>query len=664
MFWIDWLLMAAPVVLVVACAAFTRRYVHGVADFLASGRTAGRYLICNAKGEASSGVTNTLAKFQQYYAGGLALTWWDALYLPVMMLVSLTGFVVYRYRQTRAMTIGQFFEMRYSRPFRLYAGMLGFLAGLLNYGIFPAVSSKFFVYFLGLPEHVAIGPFALPSYVVVMALYLPLALWTTAVGGQVTLMTTTSIEGMFSHVVYLVLIVAIFCSMSWSQMSAGLMAGAHGYSRINPFDQGKMPDFNVWYVVITTITTIYSTMAVQKDNSFSAAARTPHESLMGGVLGNWRILARGAMLAILAIAAISYMGQPHSAGQALLNSVPEGQVRSQMTVPVALRFMLPVGVKGLFCSMMLLGLMAGDSSHIFTWGSIFIQDVVMPIRGRPLEPHEHVRMLRWAVAGVTAFAFVFSISFRQTQYINMWWAITEGIFACGAGAAIIGGLYWGKGTAAGAWAAGITGAALPLLGIVAPYYMKGFPLNGTHMRMLASVAAVLVYVVVSLLTCRRDFDMDRLLHRGKYAVASDHVAKVQATGGRFSLARILGFNAEFTRWDRIIAGGLFFWSIAWFSVLVVGTVWNLRWPWSDHTWANYWLVAGIIVPVTIVTVTLVWFTIGGIFDLKYLFEQLALMKPDDSDDGTVPAGAAAARPGVRMPDPTAGAGGLTESRRT
>jgi len=33
--WIDWVLLAAPIPVVIAFAAYTRRYVRSVADFLA-----------------------------------------------------------------------------------------------------------------------------------------------------------------------------------------------------------------------------------------------------------------------------------------------------------------------------------------------------------------------------------------------------------------------------------------------------------------------------------------------------------------------------------------------------------------------------------------------------------------------------------------------------
>src|SRR5213080_4968129 len=100
--------------------------------------------------------TNTMSKFEIVLVSGFTVTFWNSLSTPIILLVAVSGFVVYRYRETRALTLAQFFEMRYSRRFRLFMGVLAFGAGILNYGIFPAISSRFFVYFIRLPTHVSI----------------------------------------------------------------------------------------------------------------------------------------------------------------------------------------------------------------------------------------------------------------------------------------------------------------------------------------------------------------------------------------------------------------------------------------------------------------------------------------------------------------------------
>src|SRR5687767_11893938 len=137
-----------------------------------------------------------------------------------------------------------------------------------------------------------------------------------------------------------------------------------------------------------------------------------------------------------------------------------------MTVPITLSHMLPIGIKGLFCAMMIMGLLAGDSGHMHSWGSILIQDVIVPLRKKPMTPTQHIWALRLAVTGVALFAFMFSLLFQQTQYIALWWAVTAGVFTGGAGAAIIGGLYWRRGTTGAAWAATITGSTVSLVGIL------------------------------------------------------------------------------------------------------------------------------------------------------------------------------------------------------
>jgi SSS family solute:Na+ symporter len=632
---IDWILLAVPILLVIAVAAYTRHFMRSVADFMAGGRAAGRYLICNAKGEASSGVANTLAKFQPLLAAGFVLSWWDALSLPIIMLFAMFGFVVYRYRQTRAMTLGQFFEMRYSRRFRLVGGMFGFFAGILNYGIFPAVSAKFFVYFLELPQQVHIGSMHVPTDILIMVGYLSCSLWMMTVGGQVTLLVTHCIEGILSHLIFVIVVIAIFCTISWAQMRTALISVPPGHSMVNPFDQTKTKDFNVWFSMIYLVMSIYGTMTAQKDNGFSSAGRTAHETRMGGLLGWWRIMARASMLLVVGLGAFTLLKQPNFGGHAAINSIADSQLRSQMTVPIALRYLLPAGVKGLFCTMMVMGLISGDASHILTWGGIFVQDVVLPLRTKPLSPKEHVLFLRLALVGVALFAFLFSIFFHQIQDIVMWWAETEGIFACWAGVVIIGGLYWKKGTTSAAWSAFLTGVGLDLAGIVAPYFFRNFPFNGRQVQFFSAAAAVIAYVTVSLVTCRADFDLDHLLHRGKYAVEQDVTPEIRHKRHRLSLYRLLGIDDDYTFWDKIVAGGIFFWSMFWLAVVLVGTGWNLIRPWPENVWVSYWFVAGLILPILVCVITLIWFGIGGVIDLRLFFERLASMKRDVRDDGTV-----------------------------
>lgn len=104
MHWIDWVIVAVPFLVVVAVAAYTQRYVKGVADFLAARRVAGRYVVAVSSGEAAMGLISVVAVFELYYQSGFAIGFWGALATPVSLVIALTGFCIYRYRESRAMT--------------------------------------------------------------------------------------------------------------------------------------------------------------------------------------------------------------------------------------------------------------------------------------------------------------------------------------------------------------------------------------------------------------------------------------------------------------------------------------------------------------------------------------------------------------------------------
>ena len=660
---IDWIFLAAPIALVIGVAMYTRRYVKSVADFLAAGRCAGRYLLANSRGEAESGLTNSLAIFETILVAGFVLDFWGKLQIPIVLLVSIAGFVVYRLRETRAMTMAQFFEMRYSRRFRTFMGMLAFLAGILNYGIFPAVSARFFIYFLDLPLSVHIASFQISTLLLLMIGYLSCTVFMILAGGQVTLMVVDCVEGLLSHLIYIVIAIAVFFVVSWSQVAYVMQQSPAGHSKVNPFDTAEVPDFNIWFMLMGLFIRIYSTNAFQHRQGFVAAARTPHEGRMGGVLGEWRGYARSVMLLLLGICALTYLEHPAFSPQAAsihraLDAIPNAYLQKQMTIPISLRFLLPTGIKGLFCAIMIMGLLAGDAAHLHSWGSIFIQDIIMPLRKRAISPRQHMWMLRIAIAGVAVWAIFFSLFFRQTQYIMLWWNLTGARSSpAAAGAAIIGGLYWHKGTAEAArigrrrfsapcWrrsasvaeASGrrIRDLAGPVTAHIGWHLPEKFYFNNMVSAFFAALIAATIYIVVSILTCRRDFNLDRMLHRGEYAVDESGMTERPTLRQRFSLRRILRFDEHFTRTDKIVACGILCWSLLLMLINLGATASNfLLHRWSAAWWTNYWFATAIAVPFGIALVTLIWFGIGGVRDLRDFFVDLRSVKRDSRDDGRV-----------------------------
>ena len=59
-------------------------------------------------------------------------------------------------------------------------------------------------------------------------------------------------------------------------------------------------------------------------------------------------------------------------------------------------------------------------TYLHSWGSIFIQDVVMPLRqtfvgDKVMAPKHHVLLLKASIFGVCLFIFFFSLLFGQQQ---------------------------------------------------------------------------------------------------------------------------------------------------------------------------------------------------------------------------------------------------------
>ncbi len=722
--WIDWAIIVGMLFVISAVAYSTKKYTQSVADFLAANRCAGKYLLGVADGIAGLGAISIVALFEQHYKAGFCAIWWNTLLLPVGTIIAITGWVQYRYRQTRVLTMAQFMEVRYSRSFRIFAGIMGFLSGLINFGIFPAVGGRFFQYFCGLPPWpVSLGRIEIDlTFAIIMLVLLTVSLAFTFMGGQIAVMVTDFLQGSFCNIAFCIIAAYLmFFHFDWSQIMEAVKSAPADASLINPAKSGGTDNFNATYFLIAVFGVFVNFMAWQGNQGYFASAKTPHASRMGRVIGSFRPLIQALPIVLLALGAYTLMThgdftQEAAKVQGVLDTIENPKLQSQQTVTVAVAHILPVGLLGIFAAVMLAAFVSTHDTYLHSWGSIFIQDVVLPIRqiwrkdNAPLSPKAHLRLLRYSILGVALYIFLFSLLVPAKLDILMFFALTGTFFLGWAGWTIIGGLYWKRGNAEGAWAGAGVGLVLSIGGWYLTYFWPTcqvffaqafgdtwegllethpdwagdrFPFSAQILFFWSMVTTGIVYIAVSLLrpftharafvegwrsaiksppewagpksqilpfrhllvmiinamdqaavsllSRREPFNMDRMLHRGEYAIQDDMASAVPKRG-----LAALKMDKKFALDDKVLYLTAIGFVLVLFGVFIVVTPLFLVSPdrFSDQFWSNIWWGYSVVMLISAIVVSL-WLTIGGAFDLKDLFKTLKSVKRDAHDDGTV-----------------------------
>ncbi|MGE4564530.1 MAG: sodium:panthothenate symporter [Victivallaceae bacterium] len=737
-------------------AVRTRKHVRGVADFLVAGRVAGRYVISVGDLQVMLSVLTLVAMCESYYQCGMAISFWNNLLIPVSIFMSLTGFVLYRYRQTASLSMGQFLETRYNRPLRIVAAAIRTVAEMLTNSIGPAVAARFFIYFFGLPLSCELFGVKISTFAIVVIITLLLAMLVIWPGGRISLLVTDSIQGLMSYPIFVIFTVFILSEISWqADVAPVMLSRVPGESFLNPMDISALRDFNLFALAVTLIGSILNRGA-WIGNDISGAGRTAHEQKMAGILGAWRNGFSMLMMTLLVLFLITMMTsarfepqaakvrndliakvsaetiagrelqqdirlaaekisrdpaartvtQPysrnHNPDTPYLDAVQSSLMRAadtatgdekgrisgeynaifqqfrtlyfQMMMPVMSRQIFPIGLAGVFALLLIMLMLSTDSGRIFNASATLVQDVVMPLRRNPFEPSEHLRWLRGMSAGVCIFFFIASLFFAQLDYIHMFCSIMCALWLGAAGPIMLGGLYTRWGTSAGAFAALVCGSGTSFIGLICqrnwadaiyPFLSRTgyldtvnavfgfvtdccspwvewrmdpykFPVNSVEITFVAMAAGCLSYVAVSLVSCKVPYNLDRMLHRGKYDLSGE-TRTVSAWNWRNVYAKMIGITDEYTRGDRVIAWSVFGYSVVYqFLIAFVGVlIWNMISPWPAQWWSYYFFITLVVVGIIVGSVSTVWFMVGGIIDLKRLFMDLAAKADNPLDDGWV-----------------------------
>ena len=683
---IDWMIVVIVLGGMIYSVSMTKGLMKSVSDFLSAGRTAGRYVISISSGVAGLGAISIVMFLEMGYVAGFSLSWWGLSQGIILLAITMSGWVIYRFRMTRSLTLAQFFEKRYSRKFRIFAGMVAFFAGLINFGIFPAVGAQFFINFCGLPDSFL----GIPIYPLVMIVLLGIALYFVYTGGQIAVIIADFFQGVFVTIVLFIVTLYLLFTIGWDQVSDSLQdtpiklakeeirnlrnddsfqsltldeqsskineinVKFENSSRINPFKTSHVEDFNFWYFLIGIIGVMYGALSWQGSQGYNSSAKNAHEAKMGVVLAGWRGVPQGMFMFLVPVLVYVLMNHPDyqyiaDSVNTSLSSLSSDTLKGQMRAPFVLSEILPVGLIGAFAALMLAAFISTHDTYLHSWGSIFIQDVIMPFRKKPFDKETHIKVLRYSIFGVAVFIFLFSLLFSQSQKIALYFAVTAAIFAGGCGAVIIGGLYWNRGTTSAAWTAMIIGAIIGVSGTLVKQISDSWlietgsytqlktilmflkNINGQEYWGLGMASASISYIAVSLLFPKKPVNMDKLLNRGKYSIDGEvNIVDEEVKIGW----KIFGMGKEFTKNDKLIYILNYAWTGLWTLVFIIGTVYNLSNPVSDDAWMKFWEYY-IYIHLVLSGIVLVWFTLGGFIDLKSMITSLQSEVRDHGDDGWV-----------------------------
>ena len=683
---LDWMIVIIVLGGMIYSVSMTKGLMKSVSDFLSAGRTAGRYVLSISSGVAGLGAISIVMFLEMGYVAGFSLSWWGLSQGIILLAITMSGWVIYRFRMTRSLTLAQFFEKRYSRKFRIFAGIVAFFAGLINFGIFPAVGAQFFINFCGLPDSLL----GIPMYPLIMIVLLGIALYFVYTGGQIAVIIADFFQGVFVTIILFIVTLYLLFTIGFDQVSDSLQSTPiklakeeikelkddksfqaltldeqslkvddinvkyENSSRINPFKTSHVEDFNFWYFLIGIIGVMYGALSWQGSQGYNSSAKNAHEAKMGVVLAGWRGIPQGMFMFLVPVLVYVLMNHPdyqHIADSVniSLSSLSSDTLKGQMRAPFVLSEILPVGLLGAFAALMLAAFISTHDTYLHSWGSIFIQDVIMPFRKKPFDKETHIKVLRYSIFGVAVFIFLFSLLFSQSQKIALYFAVTAAIFAGGCGAVIIGGLYWNRGTTSAAWTAMIIGAIIGVSGTLIKQISDNWLLNPESSTQLKSIlmflkningqeywglgmaSSSISYIAVSLLFPKKPVNMDKLLNRGKYSIDGEvNIVDEQVKIGW----KIFGMGKEFTKNDKLIYVLNYAWTGFWTLVFIVGTVYNLSNSVSDDAWMKFWEYY-IYIHLVLSGIVLVWFTIGGFNDLKNMITSLQSEIRDHGDDGWV-----------------------------
>ena len=450
---LDWVIVLIYLLATGIVGVMVNKYVSSASDYLVGGAASGTSLSIATFIGTGLGLVTLMYASQQGFTKGFAYMALGLIGMLVSLLVGGSGFVISKLRELNLMTIPEYYEKRFDKKTRVTGGIICAVAGILNMGLFPKMGATFLTYSTGLAAGEDDHEFMIN---IITSVLIVLVLLYTVAGGMVAVIVTDYIQ-------FVVLSIGMglglyFC---FSHPDLGfkkimqVQADIKGESAFNPFHQDSYGwTFMCWMLCMFVLGAI----CWAPEASRALICENPKTAKKTFLLSAPGQFARLAIPALWAIAAFAFFTEIPELSHYFFPDGPSGASQNTaQAMPLFLGKIVPTGLLGILVAGLMAAFMSTHDSYLLCWSSVISNDIVGPLKQKPLTDNETIKITRISVVLIGLFLLIWGVWYKLPDSVWAYIAVTGTIYISGAGIVLIGGMYWKKASSTGALATLLSG---------------------------------------------------------------------------------------------------------------------------------------------------------------------------------------------------------------
>ena len=447
---IDWIIVMVYICIPVVIGIMARKYVRQLSDFIVAGRSLRLFVAIATLTGTELGLVTVMYNSELGFRNGFSAFHVGIIETACILAIGLTGFIVYKLRELRVMTIPEFYEKRFGRKVRIIGGFLLATGGILNMGLFLQAGARFMMGVTGYSNPAGLKIF--------MSVMLIMVLIYTVLGGMVSVVLNDFLQFIVLSFGMLIGSYFVISKIGWSNLFKA-PAAADQASWFNPVAKGS--EFGTIYVIFMVVLTFSAGALWQSGTLRALSAKSPKVAKQLFAWGSVSYLARRVIPMLWGICAFIFVSQSPKLLSAFQG--PDA-INSQFGMPIFIAKVLPSGFLGLIAAGMLAAFMSTHDSYLLSWSSVITQDIIAPFKKGKLSDKSRLRITRISIVSIGMFLLIWGLWFEAPVSLWNYMALTGTVYLAGAFTVVTAGLYWKKASKTGATIALFAGL-LAFLGI-------------------------------------------------------------------------------------------------------------------------------------------------------------------------------------------------------